>query len=69
MLEHWSFCHPTDAAIPTDSKWREKNEGNAGITEAHPAQIYCLCKLRLFCLLAFSDSGTIVAIAVHIQDV
>lgn len=47
----------------------EKNQGKAGITEAHPAQIYCLCKLLLFCLLAFSDSGTIVAITVYIQDV
>ncbi len=47
----------------------EKNQEKAGITEAHPAQIYCLCKLRLFCLLAFSDSGSIVAITVYVQDV
>lgn len=52
----------TDAVIPVDSNARrEKNQEKAGIREAHPEQIQCLCKLQLFCLLGFFDRRSIVA--------
>lgn len=63
------FLSPHRCSHSNGQHMEKKNQGKAGITEAHPAQIYCLCKLRLFCLLAFSDSGSIVAITVYVQDV